>query len=114
MALLKLVEHRIVKTVKTSVETFGLVVKLSCTEVCLIDEKRDGAFIRSRDDYLSLVRERTKRTCNRTIFQEFSLSNSFVSLLFSSEASTLSFVSFRDSKVLPFAAPNLLNPSLSS
>ena len=38
MALLKLLEHRIVKTVKTSAETFGLVVKLSCTEVCLIDE----------------------------------------------------------------------------
>ena len=34
MALLKLLEHRIVKTVKT----FGLVVNISCTEVCLIDD----------------------------------------------------------------------------
>ena len=34
MALLKILEHRIVKTVKT----FGLVVNSSCTEVCPIDE----------------------------------------------------------------------------
>ena len=64
-------------------------------------------FTRS-DVYLSLVRERTKRTWNRTIFREFSHSNSFVSLLFWSEASTLSFVWLRDSIVLPFAAPDRL------
>ena len=34
MALLKLLEHRIVKTVKT----FGLILNIPRTEVCLIDE----------------------------------------------------------------------------
>ena len=37
MTLLKNLEHRIVKIVKT-VKTFGLVVNGSCTEVCPIDE----------------------------------------------------------------------------
>ena len=34
MALLKLLEHRIVKTVKT----FGLILNIPRTEVCLIDK----------------------------------------------------------------------------